>query len=211
MVFEALGAHGRPSSRAASDGEFRRFPEEFRRFPEDFLYFWRNFEEFPWISKKFRGFSRSGEILSLPASPEPINFIEILWNSTFFNVSPLGPAEDRQEAGRVQDRWIPIIFHRKIVSNSKWDHQSVSNHLEPLQSITKQFFEVVWSRFGASCTIQYGFQVTFHGFRGFGCPWPAELPSCLRRRILKISGRIFKISWGFSWFWKEFQRIFLNF
>ena len=146
------------------------------------------------MSRKIRRFARSGEILSLPASPEPIDFIEILWNSTFFNVSPLGPAEDRQEAGRVQDRWIHIIFHRKIVSGSKWAHQSVSNHLEPLQSNTKQFFEVVCSRFGASCIIQYGFLVNFHGFRGFGFPRPAELPSCLGREILKISGGISKIS-----------------
>ena len=157
MVFAVLGSRGRPSSRAVSDGEFWRSPEEFWRFSEDFLYFGRKSKGFSWIFNKFRGFSRSGEILSLPASPEPIDFIEILWNSTFFNVSPLGPAEDRQEAGRVQDRWVFIIFHRKNVAGWQWAHKSVSNHLEPFQSNTKHFFEVVWSRFSASCTIEYGF------------------------------------------------------
>ena len=83
MVFAVLGSQGRPSSRAASDGEFWRSPEEFWRSSEDFLYFGRKSKGFSWISNKFRGFSRSGEILSLPASPEPIDFNEILWNLRF--------------------------------------------------------------------------------------------------------------------------------
>ena len=86
----------------------------------------------------------------------------------FLNVSPLGPAEDRQEAGRVQDRWISINFIEKIVLGSKWCHQSASDRLEPLQSSAKHFFEVVWSRFGASCTIRSGFYAIFMVFEVLG-------------------------------------------
>ena len=48
--------------------------EDFRRNFEDFLMIFFILEG---NSKDFLGFSRSGEILSLPAGPEPIEFIEI--------------------------------------------------------------------------------------------------------------------------------------